>query len=553
MPGAGFTWRFIIMTGIPRARHSHIYKSLWLYRQVYCSRQRWWILTLLFIAFFVQPFHQLYAADTEFDEAATTTVSDQLDTTDEVADEAADTDHTVSTTTTNITDQDKTSESATVPPLEQGSTTTPVVVTGAAEQTGATNTTVAQSVDLEVAATTTSTTSTSDSSDTANSQMAISSTTTAPATSTTTVITGETATPAPTDELETELDIIRDAVTTSDRNRFQFSANQCVSVGDGSYYCSEERVGDTLEQEVVYVAPGTTGHQDIFLRTARDVRNISASDYDDGAPYYDPRSETVLWHSDRGGRFQIISYDLRTQETTMLTNNTHNDMQPTRSGDAAVWQRWYNNAWQIVLWEAGEELLLTDTTQHNIAPHIRGQYVVWNTTDEHGARRIAVYDIETDLISYITDKEGGKVSNPRFVLVYDTTLASGDVITQGFDPETGTVSPLSAVPATPLPDIPSPDPLEETRALPLNKQQSDEVQQVDPDVDDADQPSTASSSSTINVSTSTDVLATTYDTLDLDLSTPTTTTELSEYDLVIVSPTTTTTASTTNTHDIDRE
>ena len=329
---------------------------------------------------------------------------------------------------------------------------------------------------------------------------------------------------------------------TNRNNRYQFSEDQCVTMGNGSFYChdtpqSELAVGD---DEVVYAALSESGYRDIYLRTARDTRNITDSAYEDGAPTYDQQTETVVWHREIDGRYQIMSYDIRTDTIKQLTDTRVNDMQPSRSNTYTVWQRWVDGYWQIVLYDADtdEEELLTESQVHDVGPSVRGTYIIWNTTAANGEAQLAVYDIDTGLISYIVDDEGGRVSNPRFVLVYDTRLPSGDVITQGYDPETGQVEPLSAIPSDPPPDIPSPDPVGETRALAQPKTDSLDGEVVETDDDAAAATSTATTN-TATTTASTTATATDY-TLDMASSTATTSESLSEYDLVIPATTTAT-------------
>ena len=562
-----------------------VYRSLWLYRLVFISKQRWGILLVLVVAFLVQPLHQIYADETESNfepaEAITTDQSPDLSdhstetapVTEESASEvfvldedtieiapAAETEGDFTINITETADQNTTEDSSTIEDNLIASTDidSEMQLDAAIDidsETGS-GTTLANTEDsfasvAGMADDLDALTASDDQPETEVEQTI------------TDVVSGH-ATDGASTELESSIDIastdvsegtisaadeeaVLDSEATqpdsvpvevaatliNDENRFQFSATQCVSVGNGSYYCSNRTVGDGLTEEAVFVAPGESGFQDIWLRTTREIRNISNSQYDDGAPHFDSRSETVVWHSNRDGRWQIVSHDVRRGTTEILTNNSVNDMQPTRSGEVTVWQRWQQDAWQIVVHQDGEERILTNTTQHNIAPSINGQYVIWNTTNEQGERRIAVYDLETDLVSYIADTEGGRISNPRFVLVYDTTLPSGDVITQGFDPETGLVTPLSAIPAAPPPDIPSPDPLEETRALLQYKQQQEgEVKTVSQP--EADSKSSAQIDADIDIEpVSSTGTASTTALDDIDLASPTEPLALSEYDLVV--------------------
>ena len=133
----------------------------------------------------------------------------------------------------------------------------------------------------------------------------------------------------------------------------------------------------------------------------------------------------------------------------------------------------------------------------------------------------------------ITGHEGGAVANPRFVLVYDTKFDNGDVVTQGFDPETGLSAPIAAKPADLPFDIPESDPVGEIRALIQNKstQKDKDVVTIKATSGDGEldlATSTATSSDTLNISNPS---------LDdiIDSGSPTTTEEfvLTDFDLVI--------------------
>jgi hypothetical protein len=273
--------------------------------------------------------------------------------------------------------------------------------------------------------------------------------------------------------------------TTDNSNRYQFGTNECVSVGNGSYYCNTVPVTDVVVdgEDAVYAAVTASGYHEIFLRSNGKVIQVTDNQFDDLGPTYDPISHTISWHRMVDGRYQIITHNIKSNRETQLTDSAENNMQPVRAGETIVWQRWIDEHWQIMLSNGDEEIQLTDNDRHNVAPHINGGYVIWNTTSLSGERQIAVYEIATGLISFINDDEGGYITNPRFVLVYDTTFDNGDVVTKGYDPETGDVTPLNKFPRIPTPDIPSPDPMGEARALLKNKQSSGREDLLETDIE----------------------------------------------------------------------
>ena len=546
--------------------------AILLYRFVYTSRQRWWLLGLVVGAMLLQPLHQVFAEESvpaadetavpvtssaNVDEPTKTAKDDIEDSTVHTTDSASQPsfqedivsiqdpevagadDGDVSPVTNPETEQDHatSTDDETASESNQNPVDISVRTSTATSAPSGSSGEVLGAITTSTAATTTATSSGQD----ADGSLSVSSADSASSqASGEDVVLGldQTATPLPadieSDESVESMQFADMSSFTNDDNRYQFGSSQCVSVGDGSYYCSTKQATESVGNDVIYSQLTDSGYTDIFLQTTRGVQNITNSQYDDAAPHYDPRSETVVWHRAISGRYQIMSYDLRTKETQMITNNSINDMQPTRSGGVTAWQRWLNDAWQIVILHDGEERVLTSTQQHNIAPYSNGQYIIWTTSGVSGERKVAVYDIETDLISYITDAEAGRVSNPRFVLVYDVVLESGDIITQGFDPETGQVTPLSSLPATPPPDIPSPDPLDETRAL-QNKPQEEEVLEPttgagyggdDPLDGLAERTSTSTTASVSTTRASTSV--------EIDMTQATTSVEeLSEYDLVV--------------------
>ena len=338
-----------------------------------------------------------------------------------------------------------------------------------------------------------------------------------------------------------------DSVTSvvSAQNRHQFSERECVHVGDGAYYCQRipDASGAGSGEDIVFSRLTSSGYRDIFLRTTQGTKNITDSLLDDAGPHYDPVSQTVVWHRDIAGRHQIFSYDIQTKEVVQITDTRANNMEPVRSGDVLVWQRWVDDRWQVMLLEEGaEEQQLTADSVHNLAPYVRGDHVIWNTYTVLGEPRVAVFDTKTQHIMYIGDAEDGRVSNPRFVLVYDTLLPSGDRVTQEFDPTTGKSRPISGVPTAPLPDIPSPDPVGEARAL-QNKNQEDESGDILNDNDEEDDELDDVAPGSVIVSSSTEPLA------DVDMRQATTgaSTTLSEYDLVVTELSTTSASQATTT------
>lgn len=271
----------------------------------------------------------------------------------------------------------------------------------------------------------------------------------------------ETVTPAP------EYFEIGHEVSHSDAH-YQFQKTQCVSMGDGGYYCAEKKLmsPEDTETDSLYTALDEDGDLEIYLRNNGKVEQITDNSYDDAAPYYDPVSDSIVWHRLIQGRYQVMNFEGKDEE--QITSSRNNSMEPKRSGDYIVWQEWIGDDWEVMLYDGNEIKQLTDNEIHDMAPYVQNGYVIWTKTDGE-TKSVSVYDIASGLASSIGDSDGGRVENPRFVLVYDEKLDNGDVITKGFNPDTGEVAPLSAQPGSVPEGLPQPDSTGETRALIQNK------------------------------------------------------------------------------------
>jgi chemotaxis protein histidine kinase CheA len=283
----------------------------------------------------------------------------------------------------------------------------------------------------------------------------------------------ETETPAEIDEEDEESapvpareSTVAVNTVTNDENKFSFGKNECVSVGDGSFYCSDsETTPEVSGMDRVFSAVDEDGDREIYIEKDGELVSITDNTMDDDAPYFDEVSDTIVWHRLIDGRYQIVEYDLDEEEETVLTADRYNNMEPTRYGDLTVWQGWVGNDWEIMMEEDGEIQMITDNVFHDIAPHINGTYIVWQSFEDNTAWRVKIYDTLTKKIETIDDTDGASVENPRFVLVYDSKQGNGDVETKGYDLVSKQVIPLGAKP-TPMPDeLPDPDQTGEDRAL----------------------------------------------------------------------------------------
>lgn len=345
------------------------------------------------------------------------------------------------------------------------------------------------------------------------------------------------------DGIEDELLNTPDTVTeveyvVTDENYYQFSRQACVAMGDGSYHCTI--ANDSPEQNletVVYADEDERGIKQIFLRTSKGaIKQITDGDYDNSSPHYSPESMQLVWQRMIEGRYQIIVYDIETGKEQQLTFSRTNNMEPKVSKDGIVWQAWDGNDWEIMFFDGTYTDQLTNNEIPDVAPVIEETYILWSVPGKK-EQEARVYSLESKETLTIENHEGGSIVNPRFVLVYDTRFENGDVITQGFDPETGLSEPLGAEPGPKPVEIPDVDPLGEVRALVNGKSQHED------DLNSVLQPDQASSSdsvATVSAST-TDTLNLAFDTPSLEASldlgattTPDINFELTDYDLVIV-------------------
>ncbi len=340
----------------------------------------------------------------------------------------------------------------------------------------------------------------------------------------------------------------------NDDNYYQFSKTSCVGIGDGTFHCTLNTGSEINAQSVVYAAMGANNNMEIFLKTAKGtVKQLTDNEYDDTSPNYDAESRQIVWQRLIDGRYQIILYDIDEESEAQLTFSRTNNMEPKVSESGIVWQSWDNNDWEVMYFDGKYTDQITKNDLQDVAPAIHDGYILWSLLggEEQEAR---VYSLDSGEILNINGYEGGLISNPRFVLVYDTQYDNGDIVTQGFDPVTGLSAPIAAKPVEDPIDIPDTESTGETKALIQNKssQKNDFIvtgnsggSATSTDGNPDTISTTTSDSSTLNLkATSTADYVATSTTPDTE-ETPF---ELTDYDLILLpdaSADTTNTASTT--------
>jgi hypothetical protein len=279
--------------------------------------------------------------------------------------------------------------------------------------------------------------------------------------------------------IETEVNdlvgsVVNEVVTltrqmVTEENFYQFSRQSCVAVGDGTFHCTTKEKPIIDPTSAVYAEKDETGDMEIYMRTGKgEVKQLTDNDSEDTSPDVDLTSMRAVWQRLIDGRYQIISYDLEERKETQLTFSRTNSMEPKVSEEGIVWQAWDGNDWEVIFFDGQFTDQITDNDVQDVTPVIEDGYVLWSVLGGTTAEA-RVYSIKSGELMTITGHEGGAVANPRFVLVYDTKFDNGDVVTQGFDPVTGLATPLASKPAELPFTIPEPDPVGEIRALINNK------------------------------------------------------------------------------------
>ncbi len=521
-----------------------------LYRHVFYGRFSFVVVLLLLSSILLQPIDRVRASEVEtvLPPIDTSTVTTSTDTPTVVVEPVAPTPETVDTTAI---------ETETLAPVPADVTSTPTDLTqlnptptdGATTTLNLTDTPAATTITTETdispaVATTTSTDELPLTTDTAG--VATDTSPTIPVVDEPVVVVGETATATAeiVPEATTTGEVLEAKATMSSDSQMQFEKSDCVAVADGSYYCKIKNPSPASDvKDGLYSKPDADGDLEIFFAHNGSIEQITHNDVDDGSPYFDSISNTIVWHRLINDRYQIISYDIKSGAESQLTTDTVNNMEPTRAGNYTAWQHWNVDNWDIMLNDGATTKLVTTVPEHDIAPKIRSNLVMWNRLSRDNTQSIELFDLTTGEYTSIADDEGGELSNPRMVLVYDAQFKNGDVVTKGYDVITGKITPLSATPVK-IPDtIPAPDTTGETRALiqmKTNSREDVEVASTTPTIDPPEPgvgTATATSSLTLDLqshiaTTTPPVIATTTDTFTLDLS-ASTTLQLIESDVVI--------------------
>jgi hypothetical protein len=249
-----------------------------------------------------------------------------------------------------------------------------------------------------------------------------------------------------------------------EESAYTFGLDDCARVADGSFYCTPKSEAREMPTDRVFAAPDSDGDNEIFIEKGGELSQLTHNLFDDAAPYYDERSNTIVFHRLTEARYQIFSLDVESLEETQLTHDSYNNMQPSRYDDLIVWQGWVGNDWEILMSNDGEVSMLTDNITHDIGPRINGEYIIWQAEEVDGWK-VRIFNTLTGETKSIDDADGASIENPRLVLVYDAKHENGDIETRGYDLDTGKKVALAAQAGTIPDEIPDPDQTGEDRAL----------------------------------------------------------------------------------------
>ncbi|NCN11817.1 hypothetical protein GW937_00670 [Candidatus Kaiserbacteria bacterium] len=354
--------------------------------------------------------------------------------------------------------------------------------------------------------------------------------------------TGIVTTIATSTQISGQTDVVVAQNLVTEDNFYQFSRQSCVAIGDGTYHCTVAASTGIDTRAVVYAELGANANMEIFLRTSKgEIKQLTDNTYDDTSPHYDAEAKKVVWQRLIDDRYQIVLYDIEKEKETQLTFSRTNNMEPKVSAEGIVWQAWDNNDWEIMYFDGTYTDQITDNFSQDLVPTINDGYILWTVLGET-EQEAKVYSLASGETVSISGYEGGMITNPRFVLVYDTLYENGDIVTQGFDPATGLSAPIAAKPAPQPVNIPETDATGEIRALIQVKSAQKDKQAIDGGTGpvSTSTPTTTTSSiagATLDLSqgaVTQDIASST--TGSKTLSDNDSTFELTDFDLVLVSP-----------------
>lgn len=266
-----------------------------------------------------------------------------------------------------------------------------------------------------------------------------------------------------------------------------FEKDKCVEVSGGSFYCHDSVASPVNDRpDGVYSLPDIDGDLEIYVQKAGVLTQITYNTVDDASPQYDSVSESLVWHRLIGDRFQIIDYNLAQKREFIVTEGQTNNVEPTKQGGYIAWQSWIENNWEIVLYDGKKMLRLTHSPQHDLSPQIKNGLLIWKKIQDNGEQTAELYNLKTGEYISIKDSDGGLVSNPRLMVMYESENATGDVVVKGYDMVTGEIIPINSNSDSVPEEIPLPDETGASRVILPNPNKNNPVTDGDLDVDGED-------------------------------------------------------------------
>jgi hypothetical protein len=177
---------------------------------------------------------------------------------------------------------------------------------------------------------------------------------------------------------------------------------------------------------------------------------LTQNSYEDSSPQI--KGDCLVWQGYVHGDWEILFYNIATQEFFRVTDNDYGDISPQTDGKYVVWLGFSHSGGEIFLYDisSGETTQITDDNNVDSPPQIANGRVVWGSSEvttsvEPG--EIFLYDIETrqaEQLTYNTLDDSSPRINDKSVMwlqddgqatkvvVYDLDTGNTTVDPQGF-------------------------------------------------------------------------------------------------------------------------
>ncbi len=264
------------------------------------------------------------------------------------------------------------------------------------------------------------------------------------------------------------LDSVRQPLTIDEPGRQwfpQISQNYLVYQDDGSgdwnVYAWDIRAGVRIPVAVgsaVQERPSVSGSKVVWqededgdgntdihlLDLAAGVRRVLA---DDPAPQFNPQisGEVVVWIDERYGSWDIVTYDLRTDEEVVVAGGQEQELYAAVGAGRVAWVEiasvsptGESGDWNILMHDldSGEGLVVADSDDRQFSPSTDGDKVVWHD-DRNGQWDIYMFDPSSGEETRITRDKGSQtypVISGRYIVWQDNRGGDWDIY--GYDLET---------------------------------------------------------------------------------------------------------------------